>query len=96
MEVNIQTLHFDADKRLLSFIHDRVDRLNHYHQGIIQGDVILKLDKNNDAENKVAEIKLHVSGSDLFAKRQCKSFEEAVDNSVDALRKQLEKNKTRR
>jgi putative sigma-54 modulation protein len=96
MEVKIQSLHFDADKRLITFIQDKVDKLNHYHDGILQGDVILKLDKSSLAENKVAEIKIHVSGSDLFARRQCKSFEEAVDTSLEALRKQLEKNKAKR
>jgi putative sigma-54 modulation protein len=42
-------------------------------------------------ENKVTEIKLLVPGKDLFAKRQCKSFEEATDDAVEALRRQIRK-----
>ena len=93
MNVQIQSIHFDADKKLLSFIQEKVDKLNHFHDGIIEGTVFLKLEKADSAENKVAEIKLHVSGQDLFAKRNCHTFEEAVDTSIDALTKQLKKHK---
>lgn len=95
MDIKIQSVHFDADKKLINFIEDKVEKLNHFHDGIILGDVILKIDKSAEQDNKVAEIKLHVSGSDLFAKKQCKSFEEAVDTSIDALKRQLEKKKTK-
>ncbi len=93
MNVQIQSIHFDADKKLLSFIQEKVDKLNHFHDGIIEGTVFLKLEKADSAENKVAEIKLHVSGQDLFAKRNCHNFEEAVDTSTSALAKQLKKHK---
>ena len=53
----------------------------------------LRLDKGDSHENKVAEIKLLVPGNDLFAKRQCKTFEEATDLAVEALRRQLKKQK---
>lgn len=93
MTVKIQSLHFDADKKLLAFVEERVDKLTHLYDGIIKSEVILKLDKSSDAENKIAEIKLHISGNDLFAKKKCKSFEEAVDTSIDALRTQVKKHK---
>ena len=93
MTVKIQSVHFDADKKLLEFIQERVNKLNTFYDGIINSEVVLKLDKSDSAENKIAEIKLHVSGSDLFAKKQCKSFEEAVDSSIDALKTQVMKRK---
>lgn len=93
MDIKIQSVHFDADKKLIDFIEEKVEKLNHFHDGIILSDIILKLDKAAIPENKVAEIKIHVSGSDMFAKKQCKSFEEAVDTSLEALKKQLMKNK---
>jgi putative sigma-54 modulation protein len=93
MTVKIQSLHFDADKKLLAFVEERVDKLTHLYDGIINSEVILKLDKSDDAENKIAEIKLHIAGHDLFAKKQCKSFEEAVDTSIDALKSQVKKHK---
>ncbi len=93
MTVKIQSVHFDADKKLLAFVEERVDKLTHYYDGIIKSEVILKLDKGDSAENKIAEIKLHIAGNDLFAKKQCKSFEEAVDTSIDALKAQVKKHK---
>jgi len=54
---------------------------------------LLRLDKNADQENKIAEIILKVPGTELFAKKQCKTFEEAADLAIDALKRQIEKNK---
>lgn len=93
MNVNIQSLHFDADQKLLSFINDKIEKLNHFHDSITGTHVILKLDKSSSSDNKVAEIKLHIPGNDLFAKRQCTTFEEAADTALDALKKQLKKHK---
>jgi len=93
MTVKIQSVHFDADKKLLDFIQERVDKLTTFYDGIITSEVILKLDKSDSAENKIAEIKVHISGNDLFAKKQCKSFEEAIDVSLDALKTQIKKHK---
>ncbi|HSH65126.1 MAG TPA: ribosome-associated translation inhibitor RaiA [Bacteroidia bacterium] len=93
MTVKIQSVHFDADKKLLEFVQEKVDKLTQFYDGIINSDVTLRLDKSSDTENKVAEIKVHIAGSDLFAKKQCKSFEEAVDTSLNALKIQVKKRK---
>lgn len=95
MKVNlkISSVHFDADRKLLEFVKERVDKLGNYYDKIIDGDVILKIDNNNTGENKIAEIKLSVPGNDIFAKKQCKSFEEATDSAIEALRRQLKKHK---
>ncbi|MFT4595262.1 MAG: putative sigma-54 modulation protein [Bacteroidia bacterium] len=93
MKVKIQSIHFDADQKLLDFVETKVGKLNTYSNSIIDSEVFLRLDKNDSHENKVAEIKLLVPGNDLFAKRQCASFEEATDQAVEAIRRQLKKQK---
>jgi len=93
MTVKIQSIHFDADAKLLNFVESKVGKLNTYSNAIIDSEVFLRLDKSSSHENKVAEIKLLVPGNDLFAKRQCKTFEEATDQAVEALRRQLKKQK---
>jgi putative sigma-54 modulation protein len=93
MTPNIQSVHFDADKKLIGFINEKVSKLSQFHDGIIGSDVILRLEKSSDQHNKTAEIKLHLKGNQLFAKKQCASFEEAVDEAVDALRSQIKKHK---
>jgi putative sigma-54 modulation protein len=93
MKINISSIHFKADQKLEDFIQERLQKLSTIYDGVIGSEVTLKLDNNIKTENKVAEIKLFVRGNDLFAKKQCKSFEEAADSAVDALRKQLSKRK---
>ena len=93
MQVNVQSIHFDADDKLVSFIHDRVNKLDLFSDRIIESDVYLRLNKSESKENKVAEIKVSLPGKELFAKRQCKSFEEATDLAIDALRRQIKRYK---
>lgn len=93
MKINIQSLHFDADKKLLDFIEGKLQKLAGQYDKIIESEVTLKLDKSATNENKIAEIRLHVPGNDLYASRQCKTFEEATDLAVDALKSQLVKHK---
>ncbi|MCH2199337.1 MAG: ribosome-associated translation inhibitor RaiA [Flavobacteriales bacterium] len=91
MQVQVHSIHFDADQKLITFINEKLQKLTTFHDQIIGGEVFLRLEKSDVNENKVAEIKLHVPGKDLFAKRQCRTFEEATDDAVEALRRQIRK-----
>ncbi|MCW3804101.1 ribosome hibernation-promoting factor, HPF/YfiA family [Plebeiibacterium marinum] len=93
MNITIQSVKFDAADHLQEFIEQKVSKLDVFFDGIIDAEVILKLDKSETTENKVAEISLNVPGSEMFAKKQSKTFEESVDLSCEALRKQLIKKK---
>jgi putative sigma-54 modulation protein len=93
MKTNIQSVHFNADKKLIEFINEKVNKLTQFHDGIIGSEVILRLEKADNNANKVAEVKLQLSGNPLFAKKQCPTFEEAVDTAIDALRTQIKKHK---
>ena len=93
MKVNITAVHFKTDKKLEDFIQEKVGKLSNYFEGVISSEVTLKLDNTLANENKIAEIRVVLPGSDLFAKKQSKSFEQATDTAVEALRKQLTKYK---
>ncbi len=93
MTTNIQSVHFDADQKLISFIEEKINKLTHFYENIVGCDVILRLDKSANNENKIAEVKLRVKGQELFAKKQCASFEEATDTAVAALKTQVKKHK---
>ncbi|MDG1333169.1 MAG: ribosome-associated translation inhibitor RaiA [Crocinitomicaceae bacterium] len=95
MDFKVNTVHFTADKKLVSFIQGKLDKLGMMSDQIIASEVYLRVDKNHEKENKIAEVKLLMPGSELFAKKQCKSFEEATDNVVDALKRQIEKYKAK-
>ena len=93
MKINISSVHFKADKKLEDFLQEKLTKLSSLYDGIIGSDVTLKVDKSSSTLNKITEIKLFIRGNDLFAKKQCKTFEEATDSAIEALRKQLTKHK---
>jgi len=93
MNVRINAVKFDADTKLVEFIEKKVNKLARYFDDIINAEVFLKLENTPDLENKVVEIKLDIPGSDLFARKQSKSFEESTDVVVDALKQQILKHK---
>lgn len=92
MEVKINSVHFNADQKLVDFINKKVGKLDTYFDGIINAEVTLKVDKPESANNKVSELKVSIpSNGYLFAKKQADTFEEATDEAIDAIRKQLAK-----
>jgi putative sigma-54 modulation protein len=93
MKIRVQSIHFNADKKLLAFIQKKVDKLDQYFDQIISGEVYLKLENVENEANKISEIKLAIPGMTLFAKEQCKTFEEATDLSIESLIKQITKHK---
>jgi putative sigma-54 modulation protein len=93
MKVNINSIHFKADRKLVSFIEQKIDKLTVFHDGILGSEVTLKLSNQNDRDNKISEIRLIIKGSDLYAKKQSSTFEEAIDQATEALRRQLVKHK---
>lgn len=95
MDTQMHAIHFKADQKLLSFIQERLNKLEQFNDQIVSAEVYLRLDKDREKENKIAEIKLHVPGKDMFAKKQCKSFEEATNVAIEALRRQIMKEKSK-
>lgn len=93
MEIQIHSVHFDADKKLLDFIQVKVKKLLQYRDDIFAADIFLRLVNVQDDHNKIVEIKLDIPRNPLFAKKQSKTFEEATDNAIDALRRQITKQK---
>ena len=94
MKLDIQSIHFDADQKLLDFIQKKCDKLETFFDRITHGEVFLRLEKgDNTRDNKVVEIRLHIPGTTLFASEQNTSFEAAADEAAEALRIQITKAK---
>lgn len=93
MNIKIQAIHFDASEQLESFITKKVSKLEQYYDGIISAEVTLKIVKPETAENKEADIRLGIPGMDVFASKKTNTFEQSIDEAVEALIKQLEKHK---
>ena len=93
MKLQMHSIHFDADQKLTDFIQKKADKLETFYDRIIDGEVFMKLEKDDSRENKIIEIKLNIPGNQLFASEKSKSFEAAADSEVEALRRQLKKHK---
>jgi putative sigma-54 modulation protein len=94
MNVQIQTVHFDADEKLLEHVQKRIDKLKTFHDKITGVEVFLRLDNlSQRVKDKVAEIKVYIPKKSLFAKHESKGFEESFDEAFDSLVSQIKKTK---
>ena len=96
MNVQIQSVKFDAGQQLLDFIQKKMERLDRFvddRAGDVE--VTLRLDPDSEKGNKVVIVQLHVPGGDIRVEERAFTFEEAVDNSMDIIKRQLEKAKAK-
>ena len=93
MKVNVHAVNFAVDKKLVDFIQERMDKLEKYYDKIVSSDVFLKVEKTSEKENKIAEIRMHVPGDEFLIKKQCKSFEESIEQCAESAERLLVKRK---
>ena len=89
MNISFNSVHFKTDQKLELFISEKLEKLAKIHDGIIGFDVTLKLDNTEKPENKTLEIRAKIRGNDAIAQKTAKTFEEAADEVISALKKQL-------
>ena len=94
MNVDIQTVHFDADDKLVDYVSRKIEKLNTFHDSILKVDLFLKLDNVvHMIKDKIVEIRIHVPRHDFFAKASSKSFEESFDNAMESIVSQIKRKK---
>ncbi len=93
MKVNVQSVNFNADQKLIDFIQNRMDKLEVFYDRVIDSDIYLKVENTSSKENKIVEIKMRVPKDSFMVKKQCKSFEEGVDLACSSLERKLKKKK---
>lgn len=93
MKLQMHSIHFDADQKLLDFIQAKADKLETFYDRITEGEVFLRLNNNDGIDNKTVEIKLFVPGATLFSKENAGTFEAATDEAVESLRRQIKRHK---
>ena len=91
MKVSVHAVNFTVDKRLVDFIQERLDKLEKYYDKVVSADVFLKVEKTSEKENKIVEVKINVPGDEFLVKKQCKTFEEALELSAESLQRMLVK-----
>ncbi len=94
MIVNIQSVHFNADEKLVDYVNRKIEKLKTFHDRIISIDVFLKLDNVvHNIKDKIAEIRVQVPRHNFFVKASSKSFEESFDGAIDSLVIQIKRRK---
>jgi putative sigma-54 modulation protein len=94
MNVNIQTVRFDADAKLIEYINKKLQKLSTFHDRIINVKVFLKLDNVvHTIKDKIAEIRIHVPRHEFFVKATSKSFEASFDDAFDSIVNQIKRKK---
>jgi putative sigma-54 modulation protein len=97
MKLNIQSIHFDADTKLIDFIQKKLDKLDTFSDRIIDGEVFLRLHKDSESkDNKMLEVKINLPGTTIFAKETSSTFEAAADIALEALKSQVKKYKDKK
>ena len=93
MKVSVQSVNFNINRDLVSYIEKKVNNLEKFHDHLLGAEVFLKVQSTSDKENKMADIKIRVPGNDIVVKKQSKTFEEAVSLGLESVKRQLVKRK---
>lgn len=93
MKMNVQSVNFTADQKLVNFIQKKLDKLENHFDNVIYADVYLKVENTSEKENKIAEILLSIPGDEIICKKKGRRFEVGVDECVSSLERQLQKRK---
>lgn len=93
MKVNVQSVNFHADQKLVNFIQKKLDKLENHFDNVIYADVYLKVENASDKENKISEILLSIPGDEIICKKRSRKFEVGIDECISSLDRQLQKRK---
>jgi putative sigma-54 modulation protein len=95
MKVSVQSVNFNISRDLVEYIEKKINNLEKFHDHILGAEIFLKVQSTSEKENKIVEIKMSLPGNDIVAKKQSKTFEDAVSQASESIRRQLVKRKER-
>lgn len=93
MKITVQSLGVTPHAPLEEHLNKKISKLSTFYDKILECQVVLRVENTNEKENKTAEIRLVVPGDDIIVKKTSESFEESVDQCVDAAKRLLIKKK---
>jgi putative sigma-54 modulation protein len=95
MRIHVESVRFTADQKLLELIDKKLGKMDQYFDKIIDIHIALKLENSGQVKDKLFEARINVPGDTLICKCVDKSFEAALDEASDNLKRQLIKHKER-
>ncbi len=91
MVVNIQYQKMPTSLSLSELLLKKMERLGNKYQWVIKANVLFKEENDRTGEGKVCEIELSAPGPRLFAKSNTDNFEKSMAETINDLKRQLEK-----
>ena len=91
MKIRIQSFSFHLSDELIGLGESMLNKLSQYSDQIEEAQMTLTIDPTGPIESKVCKVRLGFPGYDLFARKQCQSFEGAILKVGDDLQQQLKR-----
>ena len=93
MKIRFHLVNITADSKLLNFVQTKLNKLDVFYNRILDADAFFRVEPSSNKGNKLVEIKLRVPGKELMVKKHSQTFEGAIDQAKEALKKALIKYK---
>lgn len=93
MKINMEYDSFTASPSVVSFVEQKVGKLDRYFDRIIDASVLLKNDAGKTKNPDICEIRLNVPNDTLFASGEGENIERAIVSAADAVSSQLKRHK---
>ena len=91
MEVNVQYQKMKTSESLTQLLMKKLGGLEKKYNWLIKANVLFKQENDKTGEGKVCEIELSAPGPRIFAKSTTDDFEKSMAQTVEDVRRQLEK-----
>jgi putative sigma-54 modulation protein len=91
MEINTTARHFELTPAIREHGEKRLQKLTRYFDRITKTNVVLIREKHR----QIAEITLHVNGSDLVSREESNDLFLSIDRAVENLERQIKRHKER-
>lgn len=92
MQINIQAP-WEVNEVIKQLIEDKIAKLYDLDDRIIRADIFMKTGDNSGVDDKQVDLRLRIPGPELFATANADSFEKAISDVTDKLRRQIIKKK---
>ena len=93
MKLNTQAVNFEIAERLEKHIEKKTKRYEKLLPESAEMEIRMTVVKPETNLNKETAIRVLGVGSELFAQKVCDTFEQGVDDCLEAIERQLEKTK---
>jgi len=95
MITSIQAINFEVSEKLNAYIEKKLGKLEKFFDEALSSEVKLKVVKPETNDNKEVDITVIAPNKKFFASKIADTFEQAVDECVEAIEKQIAKKKNK-